>query len=326
MPSVRKLADRFGTSVFPVHKALAKLRDQGYVVTEPRAGTFVADPTRAFELSETVVLGLGTREHVWGELDLMLATRLHQDGLVPITVDAKTEEGRERLISLARSEAQAIVIRGRGGLPGDIFQSPPLSNKIVVGVVEWFGPQNIHCLRVLSDFQAGGRMAAEYFAKQGHENALLAAPQPSQIYGDKISHVARHVHSFREWWESSGRDWKPVTVNGWEDRKPILDEQEVLSALDPDKFGATVVFSYMDVLVWQIQRILRSGNPDRLGSVEMMGYFNTPWSEAAHPPLSSVDLNLSTIADETVKMLEKAIKGQTPDQECKTIPPKLVLR
>ena len=326
MPSVRRLAERFGTSVFPVHKALSRLREEGYVVTEPRAGTFVSDPTRAFELSETVVLGLSTREHVWGDLDLMLANRLHRDGLVPLTVDVKTQEGHRQLVSLARSEAQAIVIRGRGGLPADMFRSPPLSNKIVVGVVEWFGPRDVDCLRVLSDFEAGGRMVAEHFARQGHERVLLAAPQSYQIHGEKGSHARRHIHAFRRWWEASGRSWRPITVEGWEDREPIMDAERALSAVDPDRFGATAIYAYMDVLAWKLQRILRSADPALMEAVEIMGYFNTPWSEAAHPPLSSVDLNLERIADETVSMLEKAIDGETPEQTCISIPPRLVLR
>lgn len=328
VPSVRELAERFGTSVYPVHRALSKLRDQGYVVTEPRAGTYVADPTRPFQLSETVVLGLGTRSHVWGELDLMLATRLHEDGLVPLTVNADSEEGRERLISLARSDAQAIVIRGRWGFPFQMFKEPPFTDTIVVGVVEWTGPEMEECLRVLSDFQEGGRIVAEHLQEQGHRNVLLVAPQWHQIVDvDGSPADLGHLDSFRREWEANDGHWQGLTTEGWEDREPILDQDKLFSLLDPKGFGATAVFGYMDVVVWKVQQILRDERPDWLEKVELVGYFDTPWSHAAHPSFSTINLNLEQIADETCNLLEQALANpESVDNPTRMVRPRLVVR
>jgi DNA-binding LacI/PurR family transcriptional regulator len=328
MPSVRELAERFGTSVFPVHKALTKLQDQGYVTTEPRYGTYVADPTHVFELSETVVLALETRSHVWGELDLMLTTRLHEDGLVPLTVNIHSPEWRERLIGMARSEAQAIVVRGRPGLPYDMLASPPFTDTIVLGVVEWFGPPVEGCLRVLSDFAEGGRIVSRHLAERGHKKVLLMAPQRDQIVRKKDSRGPMgHLHAFCDQWESTGGDWKGVTVKGWEQREPVLDRERLLSALDPGQFGATAVFGYMDVIVWKVQRILREQRPEWLADVEFVGYFNTPWSKAAHPPFTTVDLRLETIADETCALLTTALAtSERIDERTRMISPRLIVR
>jgi DNA-binding LacI/PurR family transcriptional regulator len=329
MPSVRRLAERFGTSVYPVHEAMTKLRQQGYVVTQPRSGAYVADPTRPFQLSETVVLALETRSHVWGELDLMLTTRLHEDGLVPLTVRTDTEEWRERLISLARSEAQAIVIRGRRGFPYQMLQSPPFTDTVVVAVVEWFGPVIEGCLRVLSDFQEGGRRAARHLAERGHRNVLLVAPQWHQIVEEAgtCSGAMTHLHTFRQEWSSTGRRWQGLTLQGWEGREPLLDRNKLLAALDPEEFGATAVFGFMDVVVWKVQRILREERPEWLEDVELVGYFNTPWSEAAHPPFSSVDLSLESIAEETCELLEKALaEPESVEKPTRMITPRLVVR
>jgi DNA-binding LacI/PurR family transcriptional regulator len=329
MPSVRKLAERFGTSVYPVHEAMTKLREQGYVVTEPRSGTYVADPTRPFQLSETVVLGLETRSHVWGELDLMLTTRLHEDGLVPLTVRTDSDEGRERLISLARSEAQAIVIRGRRGFPYEMFQSPPFTDTIIVAVVEWSGPPVGGCLRVLSDFEEGGRIVARHLSEEGHQKVLLVAPRWHQISDEDeaSSRAMGHLHAFRRHWESAGREWRGLTLSGWDGREPLMDRKKLLAALDPGGFGATAVFGYMDVVVWKVQRMLREERPGWLEDIELVGYFNTPWSEAAHPPFASVDLRLETIADETCEVLESAlVEPDGIDQSTRMITPRLVAR
>ena len=328
MPSVRSLAERFGTSVFPVHKALARLQDQGYVTTEPRYGTYVANPAHVFELSETVVLALETRSHVWGELDLMLTTRLHEDGLVPLTVNTHSSEWRERLIGMARSDAQAIVVRGRPGLPYDMLASPPFTDTIVLGVVEWFGPPVEGCLRVLSDFAEGGRIVSQHLAERGHEKVLLVAPRRDHIVRKQRSGGPMgHLHAFLDRWESIGGDWKGLEVEGWEQREPVLDTEELLAALDPGQFGATAVFGYMDVIVWKVQRILREQRPEWLGDVEFVGYFNTPWSEAAHPPFSTVDLQLETIAEETCELLKTALSTpERVDQPTRMISPRLIVR
>ena len=47
VPSTRQIAKEFGVAIVTATKVLATLRDEGLVIAKPRAGTVVAEPTRA---------------------------------------------------------------------------------------------------------------------------------------------------------------------------------------------------------------------------------------------------------------------------------------
>ena len=67
--------------------------------------------------------------------------------------------------------------------------------------------------------------------------------------------------------------------------------------------------------------------PDLAASVEIIGYGNTPWSQAGHPPFSTIDLDLERMADETTRVIE-ALRAETLSEPAGPIilPPRLIIR
>ncbi|MFP4026820.1 MAG: GntR family transcriptional regulator [Candidatus Brocadiia bacterium] len=324
LPSIRELAERFDTSISPVHQALEELEEQGYVIKKNGAGTFVADASSALSLGETVALGLGTRAHVWGELELLLARELSRVGLPPIIFDASTPEGRERLTGLARSDTAAFVLHGRRGLPFEKLQSPLFREKTIVGIVEWRGPEMENLVRVLSDFSAGGEMVADHLELRGHRKVLIVVPRMEQI--EKEGGGFEHGRMFMREWQKRGGDCSVIASEGWKDEMPIFDNGNLLSHFEGETDFPTAVFGLMDVESFAVQRLLRRECPDRVNEVEFIGYYNTPWSRAGEPPFTSVDLNLEGLAERGGRALRKALLEDEPGGSLDYVRPKLVVR
>lgn len=55
-------------------------------------------------------------------------------------------------------------------------------------------------------------------------------------------------------------------------------------------------------------------------------YVDTPWSRGAHPPFTTVNLNLDRIVEEACDMLEARLCGEEVDPATRWVEPRLILR
>jgi DNA-binding LacI/PurR family transcriptional regulator len=339
LPSMSKLAEAFGTSINPVQRGLERLAEEGYVEKRPGSGTYVIDSSPPTQMSDTVVLCMQSEAHVWGQLSHLMANRLHQDQVMPLLVNPKNENAPDILRGLARSDARAFVVLGNPGFPLHMFESAPFQNKIILGLIEWIGDAFPGLLRVLADHRCGGRMVARHLYRVGHRNVLMiAAPLQSQKmrtvlaggqgpHGRGIDQNGHGVAFLRDWRELGG-NWEIISSsvkNAAEGDLVALDENDLLSRLTGDD-PPTAIFGWRDVEAAAAQKALRENRPDLMDKVEITGYFDTPWSRGAHPPFTTVNLNLETIVEEACGVLETRLRGEAADAITRWVKPRLVLR
>lgn len=334
LPSVRALARRYGSSIAPVYQAFQALEKEGYIHKKHGSGTYVADTTRAFELGRSVGLGLNLADHLWARLDRMLADRLLMRRLLPIVFSPRGPHGEEELMSLARSDVPAFVLRGHSGaLPQ--LNTPVFEDKVVVKVVSSRGEELPHQCRVVSDSATGGRLVAHHLHERGHRRALLVGPRFPLLNPVRLEELDRpdfghHMEdrdlAFVREWEQLGGTWTTLAFQGWNGSLPAIDPQDLLGELDNAAEPATAVFGVMDVAAHECQRIVRNHRPELLESVDFVGYMNTPWSESGSPPFTSVSLELETIAERTSRVLSEALEGQNPGGTVEVVQPRLVER
>jgi DNA-binding LacI/PurR family transcriptional regulator len=60
--------------------------------------------------------------------------------------------------------------------------------------------------------------------------------------------------------------------------------------------------------------------------VEVVGYYDTPWSRAGNPPFSTVSLDLPRVVSETMRIMEQVETGGEPDPAEVKVAPRLVVR
>ena len=336
LPSIRELADEFGTSISPVHQALQVLEEQGFVSKKKGAGTFVADPTAPFTLAESVAVSVGPASaHVWGDLDRILAQRLHENGQIPLVVSPRTEAGRKRLVGLARSDVRVFIVHGARGCPFQLLSSAPFRDKWVIGLVTWGGRERESLLRVLSDYDEGARRVARHLREKGHHRVLVInteqerCPSPSDIAsyekGDDFDRPEVKTLAFLDEWRSLGGTWEQTAPTGWQERMAQFDEQRLMTHFQSSA-PCTAVFGTMDTLTFGVQTVLRRREPSLAKNTEFTGYYNTPWSEAGHPPFTSVTLRLDELANRACRLIDRVLSGERIERRRQIVPPRLIER
>ena len=201
--------------------------------------------------------------------------------------------------------------------------------------VGWLGPQREGLLRVLSDYDEGGRMAARCLHEKGHRRVLLlntpgeARPSRRDVEsyekGDSFDRPEVKSLAFLKEWTDLGGRWDRIAPVGWDARMARFDEEDLLAHFqgsDP----CTAAFAVMDTLAFGAQQVLSEREPEPAGTVEFVGYYDTPWSEAGHPPFTSVSLRLEELAARACRMIGRTLRGEPVEETTQVVEPRLVRR
>jgi DNA-binding LacI/PurR family transcriptional regulator len=335
LPSMRLLAKRFKTSVFPVQQAVVSLADQGYVEQRHGSGVIVRDRPAALKMTDNVMLCMQSTGHVFGELACLLHNGLHDLGLFASVLDTSHGDGVQILRQAQYSEARILICHGGPHFRYHALEQDRVSRKCLIAVLDWESDwflDQVH--RIVLDHPAGSQRVAEHLWAAGHRHVLLAAPD------DMLARAAK--------WDGKGECPPEKNVQGagfavdWERRggrvTPLEDylfSQLIWSPSHLDRLCAlldagdppTALFGLRDVDVWEIREELRRVRPDILKRLAFVGQGDTPWSQASHPPFTTLNWRLDEIAPLACGIVRDLEAGKTFRKPVvRLIPPRLEVR
>lgn len=334
LPPIVRLAERFDTSVHTVHQAMRMLDEEGYIDRKNGVGCFVADATPKLSFSDSIGVCMQSQSHLYGPLSRLIGRKLHDRGLLSFIIDPGINKGQEALLSAARSGIRAFVISADMHFPDNILDSPLFDDVSLVSVVTSQISRLPGLNHVLSDGVAGARRVASHLWQNGHRRVLLGSYalllESLDRYGNGDERYCRFptaALSFVEQWRDRGGELDYFTVSSSQEAPyvELNDPQKLLDYFRSDR-PPTALFGTYDVATLVAQRCLRENRPDILNDVELMGYFDTPWSQAAHPSFSSVNLNLDEIARRTADMLQNIMREGEAKESVQFVEPRLILR
>jgi LacI family transcriptional regulator len=227
---------------------------------------------------------------------------------------------------IAHSEAGAYIVQGSADFPFDVFEYPALQQRTIIAVVEWVSDRRWPQLhRVLHDAAAGGRMVAEHLWDLGHRKVLCVNSPMDHGHFEELppNHSARGHAFVHEWtrrgglWQAVGHDFADLTADQ-------LGDDFVACFRQPDP--PTAVFGVRDYEAWLAQQTIRQRLPELDGHVAIVGYGDTPWSQAGAPPFTTVSYDLAQIAREVMKILDAKRTGKGKCPELVNVPPELIVR
>lgn len=332
LPSFRKLAQQYGVSIRPVQQAMEQLEEEGYIERRQGAGTVVRSAAPAASLQEGVAICLEKGAHIYGTLFDMLNRTLTERGEIPFSIDLTSTGTGEALLRLARGGVSRFVVHLHEYFKMQALEGPLKHQALCIGAIHWDNPPLPRMAAVLSDPVAGARLWVEYLRAHGHKRILLATTMPDKLekrtplvtkerlhYGQ-----LRHGTEFIEQWEAAGGAWTPCILPS--DPVHALgdeDSHEVLTHLaGPD--SPTAVVGYRDYDTYRVQRALLGGAPERARELTYLGYYDTPWSQAAPLPMATVSIDLEAILAGILQLLAAPPTAAKRDSEILLIPPRLV--
>jgi len=329
LSSVHEYARDFQVSTSPVRVAFAELEARGYVVSRYGSGTYVRANHPPLTVKDSVMICIEAKAHLFGDLGSALTVRLLKQGFLPGVVDTGFVESQAGLLDRAlASDARFFVVHGNLSFDFGVLQRAALPGRHVIGVIDWeteLPISNVH--RVLSDHLEGGRLMARHLYERGHRNVLMLGTDTmfSRVSGELL-HPVRQGWGFAETWNESGGSWQSLCSDALPDLEITLNSERLLRCFKGSN-APTAIFGLRDVEAWHAQTILLSHAPELAASVEVVGYGNTPWSQAGHPPFTTVDLDLNRIGDEVVQLIGKLRKDElTASVDPVKIQPRLVVR
>ncbi len=328
LASMPRLAKLFETSVFTIQQAIRDLEAKGYVVTKNGSGTFVASCHRPLTMADTVMVCMEAHGHLYPELSAEIMDALSEHGRIGALIDINKGSNEEDMARrIAHSESRTMIVHAGAHFPFRIFDLPGMKSKTVISVMSWTSPSRWSGLhRIIHDRDEGARLVAEHLMARGHRKVLLLGTA-SQIYlltNDSPDDSTPSWPFSREWERLGGR-WiaQESLVKEYLDMR--LDEDAFLGVFDMAD-PPTAVFGLRDHEAWLAQDLLLRRRPGLAGKIEIVGYGNTPWSQAGHPPFSTVDFNFPDMVAETMKIICRQDDEDAMEDFCVQIKPRLIVR
>ena len=334
LPPLKQIAAQLGTSVAPVQEAYTALQQGGYVECRRGLGTVVVESRPEAQFSDSVAVCLESGAHVFGELALQMAGGLHAEGVAPIAVDLSERDGASEVMRrLARAGVHLFVVHVHQSRHVDCFRERPFAEATCIGAVHWNGPRTPRMAAVLSDPVAGAKSVVKQLAAGGHRRVLVLETQKGQLearepLADDTSlyyNGVRHGVEFARQWRAMGNSYSAVASRPAGEEHCAFDPPEFLQYFDQDE-PPTAIFGVRDIEVVRAQQLLRAHRPHLLEQLDFVGYYNTPWSEAANPGMATVDIDIPCICNELERVIRCLRDGEPAPTEPILVTPRLVDR
>ena len=214
LPTLTDIEAEFGTSNLTVQRAIARLRDTGYIVTRGRAGTFVSDSPPHLCHFGIVFPESPSSNGQWSQFYVAVkheatraAAELSSGSMSNTTVSffcSDRQEDRRKLLSLAQTEQFAGLI-----FPGSVTHLNGTAITAQEGLprvlINWDAEPIPGFVAVRLDYEALFDKALRYFAERGRRKvAMMAASfhcaDPGRLAEVFPEYVRKHGLTTRSYW------------------------------------------------------------------------------------------------------------------------------
>ncbi len=322
LPTEVELTAKYGVNQGTINKVVSALASEGLVARKPRTGSVVLDVENRKVATRLAVCVVRSHGHLFARMFTMLTRAIQDSHCFPLLVDIGEYESREEteqyigahLAQAVDSSPEFVVVDGMAYFPFEFFKKLKPEPRNLVFINRCESPISFNATYILSDYERGGYLGAEYLLKEGHRNILVSTMlcRPYSLSEMRISGVKRAFADYGlEFSESN------LLVAG-----NFAGMEKELTKRFSGKNSPTAVFAFSDSEARDVQKILERESIFFGRDYDMVGYFNTPWAVEIEPKMTSVSINEEGIMD----VFSKVIAERTfPKEEIK-IDPELVVR
>lgn len=313
MSNIKTIAADLGVSSATVSNALSgngRVSDAMVERVRLRAnelGFFPSTTARALKTGRTAILGL-----VMPDLTNPLFPKLAQS-----VETAATNAGYGVLIADSRGsiedQSAAIQRLHQRGVDGLVIVphrgTRPMVKAIPTAIIHTpTDPQNT----VSSDHAQGGRLAAQALIDMGHKSFLLiGGDQTSEVQNDRILGMISAINDIGEGVGHYKVFWSNVDF-------PDLAKESAA--------GVTAVLTTSDLVALRVLSDAHQSGLKVPKALSVMGFDDLPLGLAVRPMLSTVEQDVTAIAETAIDFLKAKIEKTEPKPDGVAIKMKLLLR
>jgi DNA-binding LacI/PurR family transcriptional regulator len=321
IPSTEELADELRMSMFPVHNALVRLKNEGWLERRHGSGTYVSKNTPELRMTDTILLAMNGQGHLFADLSIMLLNRLHNQGKTVMLCDMSHKNAEELFKKILKSDVKTCIIHGLHYFPFKIIPKDALATKNFISILDFdFSNNDVH--KILIDHNEGARIVVEWLRSKGIDDVLVLGTD-TQITALNSRNSFAMPSAFKKYWSEYGGNILTLVSDNTHSDNVKINEKELISMAK----NVRGIFGLRDIEALLAKRALLEYNSALLDEIEFIGYGNTPWSRTEGMAFSSIDWSLEELADRTCELVASLSGNQKPNKPVlMKIAPRLIER
>lgn len=323
LPTLRDFASMYKVNIKTVSKSLDVLEKSGILELTQGRGIFVSSRKKKTD-SMIVALFLKSHGHVNEQLYNYLVKGLRRHHYFPILIsddDSRQSSKKEidRVINL--NPCATVIERGLGEFDYAYLKEREKDLRHIIFVIRNESGIDFHADYILSDPWYAAYQVTDYLLKKGHEKIMFLTNkmemQPDAYCWTDHCYL---VNGYRMALEERGMASKEMIFFDADDTEG--DSSGFEQILSDRRSRPTAIFASMDYRIISKYPIIRRLGLKVPGDLDIIGYFNTPWSRGPELFFSSVSIEEKEIA--------KAVVNRICEGNCmnirSVIKPKLIIR
>ncbi len=324
LPRKLELVEHFGVSQKTVESALRVLREEGLLTGVRGTGTFLTKVPAASNLTHLLaVVLMPLTGHFYGDLYDALRREFLESNLYLVSYDLLLSGSDTSLLRMANfSSLLNAPIRGVLLHGGSYWRQPFLQrwqnlNSVILDVFDALGEPPGSA--VLVDYQDGGRQIAREFLQRGCRKLLYLAPKFRPDVPDSPAFRQNHpVFNILDGFGQILPEFPEATLDFHQiSLDQACQDAEIEEILQKNFDG---ILCHSDFLAYRTAEVARRTGRCFPRDFLLSGCFNTPWSQNAIKPFSTLDMNVQEISRQALRLLN------TTGREIVKVSPKVIWR
>lgn len=328
LPSEPQLASAFGIARGTLRVVLSRLEKEGILKRVPGKGAYITD-RKFWHPRRRLGILLPVHEEIYGDFSTELSHFLEDEDIEMVTLGLaerdffrNSEKTNRRLFEqVVSSNLDGLIFRGTWAFPFYLMAEykadlPPLYMIISSDTSLTFPGIN----RILVDWRAVGRLAAEHLYSCGHRRFALQLSNMPLDYLEKNKTCLQRDRELEEGildtLQSHGISRNALTTL----KKSLAKEQydELFTLLKSGTDGIVLNYDFQALPLYNFCRenLLTPGV-----DIGIVGQFNTTWCDVLYPKMTSVSINIEKIASQAAMLF---LNNET-NQEL-LVEPELIVR
>ncbi|MFA6101576.1 MAG: substrate-binding domain-containing protein [Victivallaceae bacterium] len=308
MPKEEDILRHFNVSRKTILRVMDLLVKEGLLTRVKGTGTFInrdSSVNTTDLMHRMIVIIMATEGHYYGKLSASVRQHIQERDLFPISYNINfgtfgTLTKAASLNALLNSPIKGLLLHGAGYFRNPVLANRPGLRSVFIDFYDYDGVPPWGAVFV--DYEHGAYLAARHLLESGRRKLMLVTHKPPDEVSSSPSHQANH----HQWQLDAGCrravEEFPGASCRWIKCSPLDEDFDLIASgiIGAKPEGIICNYDYLAAKLCSFS--LRAGVkvPE---DIAFIGCYNTPWTQEAEIPLTSIDVLPVKLGEMAVDLL-----------------------